>query len=298
MDKITRNIPGKQKIILTLSIIFIFTSISFDGYIFWKIRNENLFLKEQVAVYDEALKISQKNYQKTVGEKDAVTTLLTVERQNSTIIQSQIQDITSTVGQLKKLSETDVELLKKYSKIYFLNENYIPLKLSDIDPKYLNIKNKQVQVHSDILPHLIAMLESAKNQGVEIQILSGYRSFSTQASLKSEYKITYGSGANKFSADQGYSEHQLGTTLDFTTEKIGAVLSGFDKTEGYKWLNSNAYKYGFILSYPKNNAYYIYEPWHWRYVGVALATKLHDQNINFYDASQRDIDQYLANIFD
>lgn len=298
MDKATRNISKKEKIILVSSTILIFTSISFDGYVFWKIRNENLLLKEQVAVYDEALKISQKNYQKTVGEKDAVTTLLTVERQNSTIIQSQIQDITSTVGQLKKLSETDVELLKKYSKIYFLNENYVPLKLSDIDPKYLNIKNKQVQVHSDILPHLIAMLESAKSQGVEVQILSGYRSFSIQASLKSEYKITYGSGANKFSADQGYSEHQLGTTLDFTTEKIGAVLSGFDKTNAYKWLSSNAYKYGFILSYPKNNAYYIYEPWHWRYVGVALATKLHDQGINFYDASQRDIDQYLTNIFD
>jgi LAS superfamily LD-carboxypeptidase LdcB len=298
MDKLARNRFPKEKIILVIAILLTMASFSFDGYVFWNLRKENLALKEQVGLYDDALKIAQKNFQKTSGEKDAVTTLLTAERQNSTIMQSQIQDITSTVGQLKKLSETDVELLKKYSKIYFLNENYVPLKLSDLDPKYLNNKNKQVQVHTDILPHLIAMLESVKSQGIEIQILSGYRSFATQASLKSDYKTTYGSGANKFSADQGYSEHQLGTTLDFTTEKIGAVLTGFDKTEGYKWLSANAYKYGFILSYPKSNTYYIYEPWHWRYVGVALATKLHDQNINFYDASQRDIDQYLANIFD
>lgn len=298
MDKIAKNKSQKDKIIVVISILLVIASLSYDGYVFWNLRKENISLKEQLAVFDNALKISQKNFQKTSGEKDAVTTLLTVERQNSTYMQSQIQDITSTVGQLKKLSETDVELLKKYSKIYFLNENYVPLKLSDIDPKYLNIKNKQVQVHSDILPHLTQMLDSAKSQGVEIQILSGFRSFSTQASLKSEYKTTYGSGANKFSADQGYSEHQLGTTLDFTTEKVGAVLAGFDKTEAYKWMSTNAHKYGFILSYPKNNAYYVYEPWHWRYVGVALATKLYDQKLNFYDASQRDIDQYLANIFD
>ncbi len=298
MEKAIKSNITREKLVIFACIVLFVASIAYDGYIFWNLRKENLSLKSQVEVFDTALKIAQKNLNKTSGEKDAVTTLLTVERQNSTYMQSQIQDITSTVGQLKKLSETDVELLKKYSKIYFLNENYVPLKLSDVDVKYLNIKNKQVQVHADILPHLNAMLESAKSQGVEIQILSGYRSFSTQASLKSEYRTSYGSGANKFSADQGYSEHQLGTTLDFTTEKVGAVLAGFDKTEAYKWMVLNAHKYGFILSYPKNNAYYVYEPWHWRYVGVALATKLHDQNINFYDASQRDIDQYLANIFD
>ncbi|MEK7495870.1 MAG: D-alanyl-D-alanine carboxypeptidase family protein, partial [Patescibacteria group bacterium] len=64
------------------------------------------------------------------------------------------------------------------------------------------------------------------------------------------------------------------------------------------WLTENAYKYGFILSYPKQNTYYRFEPWHWRFVGVALATKLHDGNKYFYDLSQREIDQYLVSIFD
>ena len=280
------------------TVVLIVASICFDSYIFWKIREENISLKNETVTYEEAIVSLQKRLNKEYGEKDAIKTLLTVERQNSDYIQNQIQDITSTVGQLKKLSETDVELLKKYSKVYFLNENYTPQKLTDVPQEYLNVKTKQVQVHSDVYPHLKNMLDEAKKEGANIQILSGYRSFDTQASLKSSYKVSYGSGANKFSADQGYSEHQLGTTLDFTTEKISSVLSGFEKTNEYKWLSANAYKYGFILSYPKNNTYYIYEPWHWRFVGITLATKLHEQNLNFYDASQRDIDQYLANIFD
>ena len=108
----------------------------------------------------------------------------------------------------------------------------------------------------------------------------------------------YGSGANKFSADQGYSEHQLGTTVDFTTPDIGAGFSKFETTAAYTWLTDNAYKYGFALSYPKNNAYYQFEPWHWRFVGVELATKLHNDNMYFYDLNQRIIDTYLVYIFD
>jgi hypothetical protein len=53
-----------------------------------------------------------------------------------------------------------------------------------------------------------------------------------------------------------------------------------------------------VLSYPKNNKYYIYEPWHWRYVGVSLATWLHDNGKYLYDVDQREIDEYLLTIFD
>ena len=113
--------------------------------------------------------------------------------------------------------------------------------------------------------------------------------------------MTYGTGANAFSADQGYSEHQLGTAVDLTTQKDGNRFSdasgGFDSTDGYTWMTQNAYKYGFVLSYPKGNSYYIYEPWHWRFVGVALATRLHNEGKNFYDLDQREIDGYLGLMF-
>ena len=110
--------------------------------------------------------------------------------------------------------------------------------------------------------------------------------------------MSYGSGANKFSADQGYSEHQLGTTIDFTTLKTRNNFSAFKSTDAYIWLTDNAYKYGFVLSYPETNGYYVFEPWHWRFVGVKLAKRLYDDKIYFYDLSQREIDEYLVSIFD
>ena len=143
------------------------------------------------------------------------------------------------------------------------------------------------------------MIDAGNASGVNILALSAYRSFGTQAALKNAYKVTYGKGtANQFSADQGYSELQLGTAIDFSTLKTKGALDGFEKTPEYIWLTNNAYKYGFVLSYPKGNKYYEYEPWHWRFVGIALATKLHNDNMYFYDMDQRVIDTYLANIFD
>jgi D-alanyl-D-alanine carboxypeptidase len=110
--------------------------------------------------------------------------------------------------------------------------------------------------------------------------------------------MTYGTGANKFSADQGYSEHQLATAFDFTTPEIHDMIIGYDKTAAYTWMTANAYKYGFILSYPPHNSYYVYEPWHWRFVGIALATYLHNSNQYFYQLDQRTINTYLVSIFD
>ncbi len=212
---------------------------------------------------------------------------------------TQIQSISNTVGLLDKLSKTDKELLQKYSKVYFLSENYIPSSLSEIDTGFLYRKTKPEKIHTNVKPYLENLLKSAGASGVQFSVLSAYRSFGTQANLKATYKVTYGTtAANKFSADQGYSEHQLGSTVDFTATSTGESLTGFEKTNAYGWLLQNAYKFGFILSYPKENAYYEYEPWHWRFVGVELATKLHTENKFFYDFDQREINTYLIKIFD
>ncbi len=207
--------------------------------------------------------------------------------------------ISSSVGILEKLSKTDPELLQKYSKVFFLSEHYAPERLAQIDQQYVYSDTRTEKINALVAPFLNSLLVAAKSQGVELFVKSAYRSFEEQAALKSSYKVTYGAGtANQFSADQGYSEHQLGTTVDFISTGQGGVLEGFDKTAAYQWLLNNAYRYGFILSYPRQNGYYIFEPWHWRYVGVALATRLHNENKNFYDLEQREIDIYLANIFD
>ncbi len=229
---------------------------------------------------------------------DLAQKLADQQNQNNDIGET-LNGIASTVGTLQKLSQTDKELLQKYSKVYFLNENYIPLKLATIDPKYLYDENKTMQFHATALPYLTQMLDELQYDNLPTVVASAYRSFGTQGSLKSSYTVTYGSGANSFSADQGYSEHQLGTAIDFAAPKTGTLLdASFEKTGTFTWLINNAYKYGFILSYPKNNKYYQYEPWHWRFVGVQLATYLHNHKENFYDLDQRELDTYLVNIFD
>jgi len=144
------------------------------------------------------------------------------------------------------------------------------------------------------------MLVAARtDESIELLVASAFRSFDEQASLKSSYTVTYGAGtANQFSADQGYSEHQLGTSADFTTLAVGGNFSKFETDPAYKWMLENAYKYGFVLSYPKGNVYYKFEPWHWRFVGTELAKRLYIDKEYFYDLGQREIDQYLIKIFD
>ena len=213
--------------------------------------------------------------------------------------QADVGKISGTVSTLEKLSKTDPELLQKYSKIFFLNEHYQPPKLTEIDKQYLYNEKQLQKIHASVWPHLKMMLDVAKSAGMTLYVKSAFRSFDEQANIKSEYSVTYGAGtANQFSADQGYSEHQLGTTVDFITTGLGGQLDGFDKTSAYQWLLKEAYKYGFVLSYPAGNSYYIFEPWHWRFVGIELAKSLHDRGKNFYDLDQREIDEYLVKIFD
>lgn len=223
---------------------------------------------------------------------------LRAEQERNGTFAAQITQISGTVGTLDKLAKTDKELLAKYSKVYFLSEHYLPVSISNIPSKFVYPEGKTVSLAARVEPYLTSLMQRAVEDGIDLRITSGYRSFGEQASLKTSYRVTYGTGANAFSADQGYSEHQLGTTIDFTTATGKGSLVGFDKSEAYTWLLSHAYEYGFVLSYPKGNAYYQYEPWHWRFVGINLATRLHQDGEYFYNVDQRDIDSYLVSLFD
>ena len=119
------------------------------------------------------------------------------------------------------------------------------------------------------------MRDDAKKLGLNIYISSGFRSYSTQRSLYNRYVNKSGkSEADTYSARAGHSEHQTGLAFD-----VNDISQSFQYTSEGKWLAENAYKYGFILRYPKgktDETGYIYEPWHFRYVGVDLASKLYD----------------------
>lgn len=260
---------------------------------------EKADLEEQLTLKSSTIAELSEQLEFTSSELSDTLDRLVGERERNDAMEEQVTKLAGTVSDLDKLSKTDKELLQKYSKVYFLNEHYFPESLTELENEWKYSEDNQQWLHSKVISFFEKMVNRAKRDEVELWVVSAFRSFETQNQLKGAYVVTYGSGANTFSADQGFSEHQLGTTIDFTTTGIGGSLQGFGNTEAFKWLQENAHNYGFTLSYPENNGYYIYEPWHWRFVGVELATYLHNnEDASFYDLPQRDIDQYLLNIFD
>lgn len=267
-----------------------------------ELRETQLGTQENALAIQEDLKARidslESDLADTVEERDDLSENLEREQERNEEFEDQIREIAGTVGQLDKLSKTDEELLEKYSKVYFLNEHYMPEELSEIDDAYVYNEERDFYLHSKVMPYFEEMVEDALDDDVNLWVVSAFRSFDEQTQLKEHYTVTYGTGANTFSADQGYSEHQLGTTVDFTTNGLDGGLRGFENTPAYEWLQEHAHEYGFTLSYPEGNAYYIFEPWHWRFVGVELAEDLNDEGDHFYDLSQRELDQYLISIFD
>lgn len=213
--------------------------------------------------------------------------------------ENQIMDLAGSLDEFERLNEIDKELLAKYSKVSFLNENYVPSRIKEIDDTYVLDGKGDQFFHGDAMRFLERMFDAAKRDDIDLQIISAYRSFDEQNELKGQFTQLYGEGANAFSADQGFSEHQLGTTIDITTPEIGGTFASFAATEAFEWLQDNAYKYGFILSYPEGNTFYVFEPWHWRFVGRDLARDLNrDDDDTFYTMDQREINKYLLEIFD
>lgn len=260
------------------------------GYRDLGVRYSNL-AQENAAIEAKAVDLSDQLYAAQQG--------LAAVQERLGGFENTVGDISGTVDVLEKLKDTDREILQKYSKVFFLNEHYAPARLAQIEPNYTYNPDRPEKISAQVRPYLEKMLNAAQDGGVDLYVKSAYRSFSEQKALKSAYTTTFGAGtANAFSADQGYSEHQLGTTLDFSASRQENLTESFDKTKAFAWLVDHAHEYGFTLSYSLGNAYYIYEPWHWRFVGTKLATYLHNHEKYFYDLEQREIDEYLPELFD
>lgn len=163
-------------------------------------------------------------------------------------------------------------------------EDYIPPFLENISDKVKTIGI--ICLRKDVSSYLIKMFKDAEKDGIYLAVTSGYRKPEIQKYLYDFWLSLEGEKSLDEIALPGKSEHQLGTTVDLTDASIGyrAVDEYFEKSDGGKWLMQNAYKYGFIMSYPKDKEKitgYKYEPWHWRFVGVDLATSLYNKGLTF-----------------
>ena len=171
------------------------------------------------------------------------------------------------------LSKGMYTLVNKY---YYLDKNFVPENLVSTESG-----SKMVDIAYDNFKEMKA---AAKKEELNILITTAYRNYNFQATLYNNYVASDGvKQADTYSARPGYSEHQLGYSTDLTNGNF-VDFGEFDTTEEFKWLSENAYKYGFILRYPKDKEYitgYMYEPWHYRYVGVDVATYIYENNITY-----------------
>ena len=161
-------------------------------------------------------------------------------------------------------------------KVHRLEEDCEPAALVAIPDPYAYGPQEVVE---SILPDLLALLEAASEAGHLVAVVSSYRSYETQRNTFEYHVNEFGlQEALRVSARPGHSEHQLGTTVDFSSTAVGyELVEAFGSTPEGRWLAEHAHEYGFILSYPEGKEVvtgYAYEPWHFRWVGRDLAAEV------------------------
>lgn len=174
-------------------------------------------------------------------------------------------------------------LLAHVNKIFTLPSRYVPPGLVSLTGQVKTIGPETIR--ETVLPNLKNLLTAAEKAcGCKLAVLSAYRSYQTQVWVHNYWVSQLGQYyADLCSARPGHSEHQLGTTVDFTSSTIGYQLTrDFGYTKEGIWLERNAHKYGFVLSYPKGKdgtTGYIWEPWHFRWVGKAVAEEIRNKGM-------------------
>jgi zinc D-Ala-D-Ala carboxypeptidase len=179
------------------------------------------------------------------------------------------------------------DLLAVVTLNYNLSRDYEPedlVLLTDYLPMSVTLGYPS-QIRREALDPLLDMIGDMQAEGLAPRVVSAYRSYAAQAIAWNKWNKLYPEHASIISAPPGHSEHQLGTVVDFGSPELAGIVGQDDiefhtyfyKTNEGIWLAENAHQYGFTLSYPLEafelTGFY-YEPWHYRYVGVEIATRL------------------------
>jgi D-alanyl-D-alanine carboxypeptidase len=177
--------------------------------------------------------------------------------------------------------ENPSDLLALCNKNWQLPEDYVPANLRVIADTRFRMTNEAATAFERMRAKMY------DDTGLELVVVSTYRSFKYQTDLHARYANS-DPNADSYSARAGHSEHQTGLAIDMLhTSPSGSLRSAnFQKTGQYEWMVANAHKYGFILRYPKGYESvtgYVFEPWHWRYIGVEDATRMVNSGIKTFD---------------
>ena len=164
------------------------------------------------------------------------------------------------------------------NKYYYLEENYVPENLEEISKQYALSNMKLVKEAKEAFEE---MAKAAKKEGLNIVAMSTYRDYTYQTNLYDKYVKQDGKeAADTYSGRPGYSEHQTGLAVDIFNNK--EPYTNFHKTEEFIWMQEHSKEYGFILRFPQDKEEetgYQYESWHYRYVGLQIATYISENNM-------------------
>ena len=183
----------------------------------------------------------------------------------------------------------NILLVNKNNK---LTQNYIPENLKVPNVKFISYADPSVKkMEVDAAYALEQLFKAALKDGINLLAVSGYRTYSYQEKLYNNKVSASGKAeADKYVARPGASEHQTGLAMDVLSTEYSSLDEGFAKTNAYKWLKENCFKYGFIIRYPKEKesiTKYSFEPWHIRYVGITASKEIGEKNLT--------LEEYLNN---
>ena len=211
------------------------------------------------------------------------------------------EEIISTSSEIKSANDKPLtnEEINKLANDYLIlinSNNPIPIKYQ---PPVIRVTGGQY-MHITVAPIVEQILLDAKAEGITLNVLSGYRSAERQEFLFNRRVITYiASGQEPASAFNlaamtnplpGTSEHQSGLCMDIVEAPHTSLVYELEDTEGYKWMLKHCAEYGFILRYPKGKSEItsiIYEPWHFRYVGIEAATQIMKNNLTLEEYTEK-----------
>ena len=171
----------------------------------------------------------------------------------------------------------DYVLVNKHRQ---LSNKYVPDDLVKIKDEYVKTDG-EVEIERNVAKAFYDMAEAASKEGLELMVSSGYRSYTDQEEITNTYLELYGQNyVDNYVAKPGFSEHQTAMSLDVASKSVDT----FVESNEYSWMMDNAYKYGFILRYPKSKediTGYKCEAWHYRYVGKKIAKYIKENNITY-----------------
>lgn len=241
----------KIKIYITIVILLLISVISY-------------FFRDNLTTYIDRNKITNEiKEMKFIDEKDKDKVLKNIKKSNNIINEYRVlKSENDKYASFEKnsnilINPSSVKSVKNYKP------NLVDLAVNN--PNLVStsaIKNNEASVAKVVYNSLIKMINDAKKENIDLYVNSAYRSFNQQKSVKAL--------SPTLAADPGESEHQTGLAIDFGQRSYDY----FGLSPAFNWMSKHAYKYGYILSFPKNLSKLSgenYEQWHWRYIGKRYA---------------------------